>query len=124
MKTQQALIDAYRTRSDTALQGAIKYAQGKAMAASGQTIAIGINGEVSVIVAGRAYPFYCKLGYHGNTADLLQGWLDGGATIIDRRTDLGFSSCGYCGGYAHSAGCIDGRCPHCGHAVLPNIEDL
>lgn len=122
--TKTALIAAYRTPYDGqpgSARAINQYAQGRY--AQYTQVVIGINGEWTGSDGSLLFSS-CgrKLGYHANTADLLRGWLDAGIAIIDKRAELGFSSCGNCGGYANSTACIDGLCPQCGSPVLPNIE--
>lgn len=63
-----------------------QYQAGLKLAQQGAEIHIAINGVWSARMPDGAHiSSYEKLGYHGRTSNLVQGWIDGGATIIDHR---------------------------------------
>jgi hypothetical protein len=79
----------YVTHYDSLPQNAPRHAEqyetGRRMAREGQTIFIAVNSVWSSQKPGCFTSSYEKLGYHSCTADLIRGWVDGGATIIDYR---------------------------------------
>jgi len=73
-----------------------RHAEGLELARKGAIIYISATGSWSARIpslfgmGGYAHlQAYERLGYHAGTAALIQGWLDGGATIMDYRPAFG-----------------------------------
>lgn len=90
--TTQELIATYRTDYDPQhVKTGYKekqYNRGLQMAGECHKVHIARNGVWSSDNKDGSTTFSCEtLGLHACTADLLQGWLDGGVTIIDYRSE-------------------------------------
>lgn len=122
-----ALVAAYRTPYDAWMVNEEyrreQYTQGLEMARRGDEVHIAINCVWSAKrLDGGFISSYETIGLHACTADLLRGWLDGGATIIDHRIEWEWLSC-RCGADAHISRWEknQGKCYHCGNDPLPLI---
>lgn len=68
-----------------------QYRKGLKMAQDGAAFFISMTGSWSAVVPSTIgdgighVTAYERLGYHAGTADLIRGWLDGGAIIVDYR---------------------------------------
>lgn len=120
------LVAAYRTAFDEFPTNSPAYAReqyerGRQMAEAGARIHISIAGTWSADNAdGSSTTAYEKLGFHACTADLLQGWLLGGAEIVDHRAEMGYRTCRCCGVSfsLKRSPAPAGSCPRCGRSEL------
>jgi len=90
--TTQELVETYRTPYDTQHEKTgyktKQYQKGLEMARDCYVVYIARNGVWSSDNRDGSTTFsYEGIGYHACTADLLQGWLDGGVTIVDYRSE-------------------------------------
>jgi hypothetical protein len=130
----EALIAAYRTKNDfLPSREAFREQQlerGLFLARNGYEIHIAAHGTWSAVrqesptEPGAVIRSFETLGVSSCTADLLKGWLLGGAPILDRRREQHVLTC-RCGIYAHVLIWEEraGKCPRCGDDPLPYIPN-